>query len=300
MIQLHRLEGFYWVAREGGYAKAARAFPYPITQPAVHQQVKKLEAELGVSLFERVGKESIQTTAAGRRLFEFAAPFFEGLPGLVRGLQGGEYGGTLTIHAAPLFLRRLLPAWLQRLRAERPEVRVDLRETSSPDLEPLRRGEADLVVEHLPVIPDDVATMHVATLKAFVVLPKGHPAAKEGALQLSQLGEDTFVGYSPGTLPNDLQLSVLAQHGVTPRHTISAGSVDTILGFVESGLGFSIVPALESEGPVGANLVAIPLAAPEVEFPVFAAWRKDTPENPLLDAALETAPKPLTPGTHPS
>ena len=70
MVQLHRLEGFYWVGRTGGYAKAARAFPYPITQPAVHQQVKKLEAELGVSLFERVDKESIQTTAAGRRLYE--------------------------------------------------------------------------------------------------------------------------------------------------------------------------------------------------------------------------------------
>ncbi|MCA9321778.1 MAG: LysR family transcriptional regulator, partial [Planctomycetes bacterium] len=47
MVQIHRFEGFYWVALTGGYARAARAFPYPITQPAVHQQVKRLEAELG-------------------------------------------------------------------------------------------------------------------------------------------------------------------------------------------------------------------------------------------------------------
>lgn len=292
MIQLHRLEGFYWVAREGGYAKAARAFPYPITQPAVHQQVKKLETELGVALFERVGKESIQTTAAGRRLYEFAAPYFEGLPALVRGLQGGEYGGTLTIHAAPLFLRRLLPGWLRRLRALRPEVQVDLRETGEPDLEPLRRGETDLVVEYLPEVPGDVATMQIATLKAFVALPREHPAAAGGEVDLARLGEDTFVGYSPGTHASDLQLRVLAQHGVTPRHTITAASVDTILGFVEAGLGFSIVPALERDGPAGTGLVCVPLAAPEVEFPVVAAWRKDTPENPLLDAALETAPRP--------
>ena len=53
MIQLHRLEGFYWVARTGGYARAARAFPYPLTQPAVHQQVRKLEEDLGARLFER-------------------------------------------------------------------------------------------------------------------------------------------------------------------------------------------------------------------------------------------------------
>ena len=44
MIQLQRLEGFYRVARAEGYARAARSFPYPITQPGVHQQVKRLEA----------------------------------------------------------------------------------------------------------------------------------------------------------------------------------------------------------------------------------------------------------------
>ena len=292
MIQLHRLEGFYWVARSGGYARAARAFPYPSTQPAVHQQVKKLEAELGVARFERVGKESIQLTAAGQRLFDFAAPFFEGLPGLVRALQGGEYGGTLTIHAAPLFLRRLLPAWLARLRELRPQVRVDLREMTVPDLGRLRQGEADLVVDHLPDVPDDIATMRVGTLRAFVVLPAGHPQASRKRPALDQLGDDTFIGYSPGTLPHELQLKVLALHGCSPRHTITAGSADTILGFVESGLGFSIVPSLQVEGPTGPGLVARPLASPKVEFPVLAAWRKDTPENPLLDAALETAPKP--------
>ena len=86
MIQMNRLEGFYWVARTGGYSKAARAFPYPITQPAVHQQVKKLEAEVGVPLFERVGKDTIQLTPAGEQLYEFVAPFYGGLDALVRSL----------------------------------------------------------------------------------------------------------------------------------------------------------------------------------------------------------------------
>ena len=77
MIQLHRLEGFYRVAVAGGYTRAARDFPYPISQPGVHQQVSKLEAELGKKLFERLGRDQVELTAAGRRLFEFAKPFFE-------------------------------------------------------------------------------------------------------------------------------------------------------------------------------------------------------------------------------
>ncbi len=55
-MQVARLEGFYWVARASGYATAARAFPYPITQSALFQQVRKLEDDLGVRLFERIGK----------------------------------------------------------------------------------------------------------------------------------------------------------------------------------------------------------------------------------------------------
>jgi DNA-binding transcriptional LysR family regulator len=262
----------------------------------VHQQVKKLEAELGVSLFERVGKDGVRLSAAGKRLFEFVGPFFDGLPGVVRGLQGGDYAGALCIHAAPLFLRKLLPPWIARLRAVRPEVTIDLREMTEPDLALLRQGEADLLVDHLPQIPDDIATLEVATLEvatlsAFVVLPAGHAEAKRKRPRLAELRDNTFVGYSPNTHAARLQHGVLAAHGIVPRHTISAGSVETILGFVQAGLGWSIVPDLSPKGPEGEGLVATPLE-PEARFSVVAAWRKDTPENPLLDAVLETAPKP--------
>jgi len=292
MIQIHRLEGFYWVARTGGYAKAARAFPYPITQPAVHQQVKKLETDLGLELFERVAKDRMQLTSAGQRLYRFVAPFFEGLPAVVRAVKSGEYEGELEIHAAPMFMRRLLPAWIQRLQKRRPGVRIRLRELPDPDFRPLRQGDADLLVDHFPDLPNDVASLRIGTLRAFVVLPASHPLAGRKRIALAQFADDTFVSYNPGLLAHDQQTKVLAMHGLAPKRSLSAASADTILGFVEAGLGFSIVPSLEPEGPRSHGVVAVPLAAPKVEFPVYAVWRKDTPENPLLDAALETAPKP--------
>ena len=104
MLQIQRLEGFYHVGRTGGYARAARGFPYPITQPAVHQQVKKLERELDVKLFERIGKDKMQLTAAGEHLHRFIAPFFRDLPAIARAVRQGSYGGKLTIHAEPLLL----------------------------------------------------------------------------------------------------------------------------------------------------------------------------------------------------
>jgi DNA-binding transcriptional LysR family regulator len=293
MIQIHRLEGFFWVAREGGYAKAARAFPYPITQPAVHQQVKKLETELSVQLFERVGKETMQLTAGGQRLYDFVKPFFVGLPAVVRSVQGGDFAGVLSIHATPLFVRRLMPAWLERLQTQRPEIEVELHEKSPPSLEALRGGEADLVIDHLPEVPDDIATMSIGTVHGFLVLPVSHAEAGPGKDNpLARLAGETFISYTKGTLAHELQRKALALHHVTPSKTISADSVEAILSLVDRGLGFSLVPWLTPDGPSGEGFQVWALSDPDVRFEVVAAWRKDTPENPLLDAVLETAPRP--------
>lgn len=292
MVQIQRLEGFYWVARTGGYARAARAFPYPITQPAVHQQVKKLERELHTVLFERVSKDRMQLTQAGERLFRFVQPFFEGLPGVVRSLREGTYGGELRVAASGLFLRHLLPSWLARLYRQAPSVQVHVRESLTLDLEPLRRGEVDALVEHLPSPPSDVALMRVATMWPFVVLSRAHPLARRAKLALSAFQGEAFVAYNPGMLGHSLQMQALARHGVTPSRILSASSVEAILGFVEAGLGYSIIPALEPTGPRIKGLVVLPLESPKVEFPVHAVWRKDTPENPILDAFLEAAPRP--------
>ena len=292
MVQIQRLEGFYWVARTGGYARAARSFPYPITQPAVHQQVKKLERELRTTLFERVSKDRMQLTPAGERLYRFVQPFFEGLQGVVRSLREGTYGGELRVATAGLFLRHLLPPWLARLYRVNSEVQVHVREAITLDLEPLRRGEVDAIVDHLPSAPADVSTMRVATMWPFVVLARSHPLARRAKLALSAFQGEAFVAYNPGMLGHSLQMQALARHAVTPSRILSASSVDSIVGLVEAGLGYSIVPALEPTGPRIRGLVVLPLEAPKVEFPVHVIWRKDTPENPILDSFLESAPKP--------
>ena len=93
-------------------------------------------------------------------------------------------------------------------------------------------------------------------------------------------------------LPFDLQMRAFAAHELTPKRTISCSSAESILGFVEAGMGFSIVPSLDAHGPQSRGVVSLPLVSPRIEGALVAAWRKDTPENPLLDAALESAPKP--------
>ena len=98
--------------------------------------------------------------------------------------------------------------------------------------------------------------------------------------------------HTPGNLPHALQARVLAERGVSPPHVISASTADAILGFVESGLGFSIVPSLDPDGPKGRAFRSRQLKRPIASFTVVAAWRKGMPDNPLVKAALATAPMP--------
>ena len=82
----------------------------------------------------------------------------------------------------------------------------------------------------------------------------------------------------------------LAAHGVSPARTVTAGTADTILAFVEAGLGVSAIATLDEEGPRRRGVVALRVVRPRFELPVVAAWRKHGPPNPLLQAAIEAAP----------
>jgi DNA-binding transcriptional LysR family regulator len=292
MIQLHRLEGFYWVAKTQGYARAARAFPYPITQPGVHQQVKKLEADVGLALFERVGKDKVVLTPAGRALYDFTAPFLEQLPSVVAALRTGAVAGRLRVVAAGLFLRNVLPTWLRRLQAKHPDVEVELGELTTADLSLLRSGEADLLVDFLPSVPSDIEVRVLGKVYPFVAIPSNHPLAKDEHVSISQLKETPFIAYNADRALRELQLKALSSHGLTPKIAASADSSDTILGFVAAGLGFSLVPSLSDKGPRLPGVVAHRLTRPAAEFPIYAAWRKSAAGNRLINAALELAPSP--------
>jgi DNA-binding transcriptional LysR family regulator len=85
-------------------------------------------------------------------------------------------------------------------------------------------------------------------------------------------------------------MQALAGAGCTPTQVIGLDTADAILGYVEAGLGWSLVPSLDADGPAGRRLAAFPWGRPRVQFPVWLLWRKDAPENPMLDALIACAP----------
>jgi DNA-binding transcriptional LysR family regulator len=177
---------------------------------------------------------------------------------------------------------------------------VHLEETADDAIDLLRRGSVDLAIDHLYEVPSDIATMPVATVQPRVVLPAAHPEAsaiEEGVrpFELSKLADTPFVAYAPGQRARDLQFMALAQEEITPPSMLSGTSAEVIMGFVSAGLGWSILPAIAPEGSTfdveGVVSAPLPIKGGGPAFEIVAAWRKNTPENPLLDAMLEAAPK---------
>jgi DNA-binding transcriptional LysR family regulator len=286
-MQIARLEGFYWVARTGGYAAAARAFPYPLTQPAVFQQVRKLENELGVRLFERVGKAEVRLTAAGRQLYEHAAPFFERLPAVERALKAATPARELRLAAEALILQQVLPDWIRRLQRLEPDLRIDVRELAAPDPEVVRSGEVDLAVAYFPnALPAALASRPVATLSSFLVLPAGGELARRPRVELRHLASETFVTYHPGTIHHELQRRALARSGAAPARLVSASTTEAILGLVAAGVGCSLVPSIDEALLRRRGVVARPFAPGRGRFPVRAVWRASGAVNPAVDTAL--------------
>jgi DNA-binding transcriptional LysR family regulator len=286
-MQIARLEGFYWVARTGGYAAAARAFPYPLTQPAVFQQVRKLEEELGVRLFERAAKAEVRLTSAGRRLYEHAAPFFEGLPAVERALKSATPARELRLAAEALILQQVLPGWIRRLQRRAPELSLDVRELAAPDPEPVRAGEIDLAVAYFPEpLPPGLTGRAVATLSSFLVIPADDERARRPRASLRELARDTFVTYVPGTIHHELQRQALARSGAAPARVVSASTTEAILGLVAAGVGCSLVPSIDEASLRRRGVVARAYAAGRGRFPVLAVWRSRGAVNPAVDLAL--------------
>jgi DNA-binding transcriptional LysR family regulator len=290
VILLHELEGFYRVAKAGSYARAAREFPYPISQPGVFAQVRRLEAQLGVRVLERAAKDRMVPTHAGRHLLAFCAPFFEGLPEVVRAAIRGDIAARLRIDAGALEIQEVLPAWVRDVRAHHRDIQIELREIDAADYGRLFRDEVDIIVEHQSNVPRGVSTRVVARHRPFLVAPSDHPLTRGRRVRVEDFLDEPFVAFHPALPQHALQLGALRTVGREPERITFAPSVASILSFVAAGLGYSLIPWPSPAGPRVPNVAVIPIRRPRTRFPVLATWRTRTVPDPILDAVLRLAP----------
>jgi len=232
----HHLELFYYVAKFKGVSRAARQMPYGIQQPSVSAQVKALERDLGVSLFER---RPFKLTPAGEELFKFVEPFFGRIPEVRARLQGAA---RIRVGASPIIFRDYLPPVIEAVRKQFTGLNMILRALNQPELiDGLERDELDIVIS---LIPDNlspgVRAVEIIALPLCVLAPKASKIKAATDLWASGPLQEPLIALGPNELICQQFQHTLAKIGVTWLPKIEMDSLELIEKYVEAGYGFGL------------------------------------------------------------
>lgn len=246
-VRLHQLEGFFHVCRHAGFASAVRALPHPITEAALHQQVRKLERALDTPLLVKGAGRRMVPTPEGRRLFEFVAPYFQALPSLLDDISGGR-SAILTVATEPLYVDRLCGPALQRLGAERPGLTLRLLERDGVDItKALAAGDVDVgVSSELAPLPAGIGFEPLGRLALLLLVPPRHPWGRKRRITPKLLGEEALILYESGTAGRTYSDAALAALGLHPEAAAEASSAVGMRAMVAAGIAPAVIPALRA------------------------------------------------------
>lgn len=284
MLRSRQLEYFLAVGRELHFTRAAEALH--IAQPALSQQIRKLEAQLGLPLFER-DRRHVALTPAGEALMVHADRVLADLAAVEDemlawrgGLRGRIRVGTARGLATPL--AHVLAGFTAVL----PDVEIDLREEATEEMiRDLRQGELDVAT--LATTPADPA-LHLHSLgREPLVLVTGEDGVFAGRrrVRLTALQDVDLVLYRPGSAIRRIIVEALAAAGVTPRVRFETREYRTARILASEGLGVAILPRSIAHEP--GHPVHVIRLEPELHWEACLGWSAQRRPGPALAAFID-------------
>ncbi|MFB9378385.1 LysR family transcriptional regulator [Kineococcus gynurae] len=276
-METRLLRSFVVLAEEEHFGRAAARLH--IAQPALSQQVKSLEQQVGTRLLDRSTRR-VELTAAGRLLQERARQVLAVLERTSGDLAllGAGRGGRVRLGFVGTATYELLPTVARRVRAELPGIELDLHgELLGPALlDRVVADELDVAVLRPGggPTPTGVVVEELRREPLVLALPAGHRLAGQEKVRLSDLVGDPLVAHPSGRRSTMQPMVLAACHaaGYEPE-VIEVGETGTLVAFVAAGLGVGLVPAavraLRLDG-----VVYRPLAGPPVPVPLALALRE--------------------------
>ncbi|WP_373974669.1 hydrogen peroxide-inducible genes activator [Chitinibacter sp. SCUT-21] len=278
------------VARERHFGRAANSCF--VSQPTLSVAVKKLEDELGVTLFERSSGD-VTLTANGERIVEQAQRVLEEVSVVKQLAEQGKdpLAGTLRLGVIYTISPYLLPHLIPQLREHAPQMQLLLEENFTSRLaEMLKQGEIDVAIVADPFHEGGIATQALYDEGFVVATPKGHEWEKLAAVSAEQLAEENVLLLSPGNCFRDQVLQTCPDlnresinHGGLQR-TLQGSSLTTIRHMVAGGIGVTVLPETSVSAADDALLSIRPFSEPAPTRRVVMAWRRNFPRMAAIEA----------------
>lgn len=252
-ISIRRLAYFVALADTLHFGKAAEALR--ISQPALSSEIKKLETELGLTLFARkpqtaLTREGRILSRRARNLLEAADRFRSGAADLSIGITGN-----VTVGCVQTFFIRGLPQSVTAIESAWPGISVHIREMSTVDqLELLEAGGIDIACCHSPAKNPELNSVKVASEQFRLCTPPAFTATA-----LADIADEPFIIFRREVSPHywEKVVSICRAADIEPRVHHQTTTWDAVLSLIRQGLGVSLVPALIAESGTGFNSWAV-------------------------------------------
>lgn len=287
MTTLRQLEYVVAIEDRGGFQAAADACH--VTQPGLSAQVRQLEEDLGVQLFER-GRKPVLVTPAGAEILARARTVLaevDDLEEVARSLTR-PFCGLLRLGVIPTVAPFVLPSVLPAVRRAYPELRLELHEGQTADLvEALGHGHLDLLLVALEAPLGDLESTPLIEDPFVLAVPRDHRLARRKRVQERDLDGETVLLLEDGHCLRDQALSVCSRAGASELGDFRASSLTTLMHMVASGAGLTLLPALAARGDMEAldrDLVLVPFGRPVPTRTIGFAWRRTSPRTEEFEA----------------
>ena len=260
-MKLQQLRYIWEVARHdlNVSATAEKLFT---SQPGISKQIRMLEDELGVQIFQRSGKHLTEVTPAGQEIIDKCSEILAGIDSIrqIAMEHSDQQAGSLSIATTHTQARYVLPPVIQEFMRRYPAVSLHMHQGTPMQISELAsKGTVDFAIatEALELF-DNLVMMPCYSWNRSVIVPRNHPLLNEESLSLKALAEYPIVTYVFGFTGRSQLDAAFNTAGLRPQVTFTAADADVIKTYVKLGLGVGIVASMAYDPERDSSLVAIP------------------------------------------
>ena len=290
---LKQLQYLVALHEHGHFGRAAESCF--VAQSTLSAGVRELESLLGVTLVERT-RRVVRFTPLGSKVVAKAHRLLREAEELTELVQssGQPLSGELRMSVIPTIAPFLLPRILPRLRRDRPQLKLFLREEpSAAAIESLHHGRADCVLLALPFATGEVEVEPLFADALYVAFPKDDPRDPPAQVSPALIDENRLLLLEDGHCLKDHALAACNRPELQASATMIGTSLHTLVQMVDNGLGLTMLPGMAIDAGIlhETDIVARPLKSPNASREIALVWRKNSPradEFRLLAEELRT------------
>ncbi|WP_375196541.1 hydrogen peroxide-inducible genes activator [Sphingobium sp.] len=281
MPTLKQLQYLVALKEHGHFGKAADSCF--VTQSTLSAGIRELESLIGITLVERT-RRVVRFTALGDRIVEKAHRVLREAEELaaIAEASGKPLTGELRMSVIPTIAPFLLPHLLPKLRAERPELKLYLREeTTQAAIESLRHGNVDCVLLALPFPTGELDSEFLFQDRLYVAFPRDDPRDPPEWIAPEMIDETKLLLLEDGHCLKDHALAACNRPEIRASAMMMGTSLHTLVQMVDNGLGMTIMPEMAIAGGIlnHTQITARPLRSERSHRDIALVWRKNSPRE---------------------